>query len=198
LITSVLDEFGENVQDVRGENRTFYTTGWQGLWKYIGAQVAGPSASGKRGTAIQSANWPVYRYADIFLMRSEANIMLGNSRQAVIDLNVIKQRANITSLREDIATEMTQKELLMELLMERKKEFIGEGKRWYDIVRMAKKENFTLYKDDMVELLLNNVPINERPIYITRLSSNYSFFLPIFKEEIDKGDGVLIQNPVYQ
>ncbi|MDR1274717.1 MAG: RagB/SusD family nutrient uptake outer membrane protein [Odoribacteraceae bacterium] len=198
LVTSLADEFKENDQDVRGENRTYYTTGWMGLWKYLGMQVAGPSASGKRSTSVQSANWPVYRLAEAYLMRSEANLMLGNARQAAIDLNVIRQRAKVTTLREDVAEAMTQKELLMELLKERKMEFIGEGKRWYDIVRTAKKSNFALYKDDMVALLLNNIPVSERPIYLTRLSSNNSFFLPINKDEIDRCDGVLIQNPVYQ
>jgi hypothetical protein len=200
LTASLVDEFGEESGDVRGENKSYYVSSdWLGLWKFIGTQVAGASGAGKRATSVQSADWIVYRYADIFLMRAEANVMLGsNIRQAVMDLNTIKQRAKVSSLREDVAGEMTQKELLMEVIKERKKEFLGEGKRWFDMVRVAKKENFTLYKNDMVEMLLNNVPISERPIYITRLSSNDSFFLPIHKEEIERSNGVLIQNPVYQ
>lgn len=196
MSTELVAEFAEFARDVRGEYSTFISDeSWASIWKHIGLQQGSMAGVLKRTSTGDPANWIIYRLAEIYLIRAEAYTMQNNFAAGVRDLNTIRQRARLGNVD---ASSMGQKELLFEILNERKKEFVGEGKRWYDLVRIAKKEDFTLYKSDVLDVLLTNVSVNERPIYLTRLSDNNSLFLPIFKDEITMGKGVLVQNPAYQ
>ena len=78
------------------------------------------------------------------------------------------------------------------------KEFIAEGKRWFDLLRLARIDHFSKFKTMVVNILLKNISLNERPIYQTKLSKEGSFYFPIHKDEIDMSGGLLIQNAAYQ
>lgn len=180
--------------DLRGKNITYYTENtWLGLWKYVGTQ---PNGTTKRPNTERSANWIFYRYADVLLMQSEAYCMLNQKSKSIELLNRIKKRAGIQELDPEDAG-LSQKSLLTAIMQERKLEFVGEGKRWFDLVRYAKKNDFMTYKSDVIEILLNNIPMAERAIYKAKLSNSWSFYLPIHKDEIDMGNGILVQNPAY-
>lgn len=199
LIQKVADEFeaDENAGDVRGLNNTY--TKDHLIWKYLGTTNDG---SGMRGNANLSANWIFYRYAEVFLIYAEACVMYENTEtyrlEAMKAINVVRSRAETTQLKEDDVLTMSERDLLLLILNERKKEFVAEGKRWYDLVRIAKKNNYTTYKQTVIDILLENVPMAEKAIYQTKLSNPYSLYLPIYKNEIDMGKGVLVQNPAYQ
>lgn len=82
------------------------------------------------------------------------------------------------------------------IMNERLCEFVGEGKRWFDILRVAHRENFK-YKDMLIELLLKNISAKYRPIYLQKLQDTRGYYLPIAQKEIEANSGVLIQNPYY-
>ncbi|WP_303003717.1 RagB/SusD family nutrient uptake outer membrane protein [Bacteroides congonensis] len=78
-------------------------------------------------------DWPVYRYADLQLLLAEIVALQGGDPAAYI--NSVRERAYGSAYaankypREGETAEDA-------ILEERSKEFVGEGKRWYDIRRM--------------------------------------------------------------
>ncbi|MDN5217080.1 RagB/SusD family nutrient uptake outer membrane protein [Fulvivirgaceae bacterium BMA12] len=87
-------------------------------------EAADPTAGGS------SNDFPVIRYAEVLLIYAEAQAELGNFNTANDYLNLVRNRAglgdvNLTGLAEF-------KEAVLD---ERRKEFVAEGIRWFDLVR---------------------------------------------------------------
>lgn len=83
---------------------------------------------------------PIYRFADVMLLRAEAMIHENKPAQDIIDIvNQIRSRCGntIVAKAEDYPTRigMTQSSLEKLVLDERQMEFYGEPKRWFDIIR---------------------------------------------------------------
>lgn len=79
-------------------------------------------------------NVPLYRYADVLLMLAEAKNNLGQDPSA--EINAVRQRAYGENYGDPyIFANGTQAVNAKAILDERMKEFIGEGKRWWDLVR---------------------------------------------------------------
>lgn len=183
--------------DARGEGANFVTSK-SCVWKYLGRDVANTDVNNTRPDASRSPNWIFYRYADVYLIHAEACAMLPQPdyEAAVNSLNEVHTRAGLNLLSTD--EQYTQESFLTLLLDERKKEFIAEGKRWFDLLRLARIDHFSKFKTMVVNILLKNISLNERPIYQTKLSKEGSFYFPIHKDEIDMSGGLLIQNEAYQ
>jgi hypothetical protein len=98
--------------------------------KYAGEQNAGSRAIDN--------DFPIYRYADLLLMKAEAEILLGQDPST--EINLVRARAygsnyNAATLGfPNQAIDANPKEAL---LQERLLEFIFEGKRWYDLRRFG-------------------------------------------------------------
>lgn len=200
MLPKLVDKFQEDeaVTDLRALNSTYTKDNL--IWKYLGTLTDGTTM---RGNNNKSANWIFYRYADVLMMYAEACVLLkagdpANNLKAAAALNAVKERAGVPVITEADALEMSQRSFLEAILAERKKEFVAEGKRWFDLVRVAKKDNYTTYRDMIISVLLENVPMAEKAIYQTKLSNPYSLYFPIHKTEIDAGQGLLVQNPAYQ
>ncbi len=76
-------------------------------------------------------NFPVLRYADVLLMKSEALNELGRTSEAEIALNEVRTRAGlvaVTNLSKDVFRE--------KVLHERRIELAFEGHRWFDLIRV--------------------------------------------------------------
>lgn len=78
---------------------------------------------------------PVYRYADVLLLLAEVKNLLGED--PTMEVNQIRQRAYGANYDESIHgfTNGSTSENARAILEERYKEFIGEGKRWWDLRR---------------------------------------------------------------
>lgn len=75
------------------------------------------------------ANFVMFRLADIYLLRAECRNKLGDVAGAAADLNKIRERAGATPFNG------VSKELKLAIFQEREKELLGEGHRFYDVVR---------------------------------------------------------------
>ena len=78
---------------------------------------------------------PVYRYADVLLLLAEVKNLLGED--PTTEINQVRQRAfgaNYDAALHGFVNG-TQVENANAILNERYKEFIGEGKRWWDLRR---------------------------------------------------------------
>lgn len=84
-------------------------------------------------------NFIVLRYADVLLMYAEAlNEVAYNGAQtspAMKALNEVHTRAGLSEI--DVATLKNQAEFRHAIMVERQKEFVYEGHRWFDVVRMG-------------------------------------------------------------
>lgn len=80
--------------------------------------------------------YPIYRYADILLLQAEAKAHLGKWDEAVELIKPIRDRAG---LQTPTSFEFTSEEELVDfILRERQVELVGEGRRWFDLVRTGK------------------------------------------------------------
>lgn len=100
------------------------------LKKYQGEQNA--------GTRAYTNDYPIYRYADLLLLLAEAKVLLDEDPGN--EINQIRQRAYGSNYEPAIhaypnqAIDANPSEAI---LQERLFEFIGEGKRWYDLRRFG-------------------------------------------------------------
>lgn len=116
---------------------------------------------GKNGT-INLDNVPVIRASELYLNRAEANYNLGNTADALTDLNIIRVRSGLPART---ATELTGIALLNEIYRQARLEFGFEGHRWFDlkrtgqnVVKAAAQGGGLLYTDYRI---LANIPVNE-------------------------------------
>ena len=85
----------------------------------------------------------VYRWADMLLLRAEANAALGNSPAALIDLEEVRTRAGIG----EYTGPTDKKSLEKEILDERLRELFLEQKRWFDLVRFHFGGTINIYEE---------------------------------------------------
>lgn len=192
ISASTLDLLNED--DIRGEGGSYKGSN---LWKYAGTERA-ILTSGTRGSDERDANWIFYRLPDILLMKAEALVLSANGNQQMFNdaielVNTLRRRAEI---KKDLDAPATSDECLQIVLNERQIEFVGEGKRWFDILRTAKRNHYEK-RSYLVNILLNGLSAQDRLIYEAKLEDENSYFLPILQDEIDNSGGILVQNPYY-
>ncbi len=188
---------GQGLRHVRDDVRSIrYDAAGTRVWKY--STTSAGSTSGRADTD-RDVNFIVYRLTEIYLMKAEALIMKeeGNVENytAAYDLiNTIRERGGFDAPHPALFT--TELEGLEYLLLERQREFLAEGKRWFDLVRIALKKD-AQYKDLLINILVEDIPAQNRDIYRGKLQDPYGYFFPIHKDEIDSSGGVLTQNEYY-
>ena len=80
-------------------------------------------------------DFPVYRYADVLLLMAEAKAKLGLDPSP--EMNQIRQRAYGAAAVPYVNSSVDNN--MKAILEERLREFIGEGKRWWDLRRAGDK-----------------------------------------------------------
>ena len=85
--------------------------------------------------SLSGVNYPVLRYADVLLMKAEAlnEINGGPTSDAYNAINQVRTRAQIANL----TSGLNQAAFRDSVFLERRKEFIQEGHRWFDLVRQG-------------------------------------------------------------
>jgi len=135
-----------------------------------------PQHPGNRGNG--PGNIRLIRYADVLLMAAEALNENGNPNQALVYLNMVRERARggNTAVLPDITTTNTS-ELRLAIWRERRSELAMEQHRWFDLVRQGR----------VVEVMSAHKP---------NFTPGKHELLPIPQAEIDVS-GTLTQNPGY-
>lgn len=128
------------------------------------------------------ANFGILRYADVLLNYAEAANLL-KAGDGVDELNMIRKRAGLANF-----TSTSQAEIDNEILNQRRYEFVGEAKVYFDELRKDKIAEFAADKCER--------GVEEGIIYISDLvfkaSKNYLFKIP--QGDLD-GNKALEQNP---
>ena len=121
------------------------------------------------------ANFVVYRYADVLLMKAEALNELGRTSEAQIPLNIVRERAGLEGVNG-----LGQDEMREKIIHERRMELAFEGHRWFDMIRISHGEY-------AIEFL--------KSIGKTNINKNRLLF-PIPQTEMD-ANNLMEQNPGY-
>jgi hypothetical protein len=79
----------------------------------------------------------LWRLADVYLMRAEANIRAGRAASAIDDLNVIRRRAALAGQNNDVDVTAFNASPIDYLLDERERELAGEERRFFTLTRMG-------------------------------------------------------------
>jgi hypothetical protein len=174
---------GEDIS-IRKNSETDFT-----IWKYVGQSPDGRTT--RSGIYQYSANWIVYRYADVLLMKAEALSQLGRYTEALEILNEIRQRAGVPA----ISLPNSAQEYEDAILEERALELAFEGKRWFDLVRMGRRNDYAR-KDNLVSVIIQNVPSTQKRVLASKLTNPRGWFMPINKDELERNLN-LVQNPYY-
>ncbi|WP_159727332.1 RagB/SusD family nutrient uptake outer membrane protein [Sphingobacterium sp. 18053] len=140
-------------------------------------------------------NFQLYRVSDVMLMRAEALAELGRGTEALAlleDLRIKRKAIRAT----DPNIEATDLEgIILFVFAERARELTFEGKRWFDLLRLAKKDNYANI-NVLVDLVTKVVDANVRQSAINKVRDVDSHYLPILETELFK-DKQLKQNPFY-
>jgi starch-binding outer membrane protein, SusD/RagB family len=169
----------------RDDARNFQGRG--AIWKYRGKDALGLVA---RSSTERDANWILYRFADILLIKAEAAIEL---EQFDVANNLIGE----TLLRAGMPYEQSYDKVLLRkaLLDEKGREFLLEGKRWFDLLRAAKRNNFQ-NKNIIIDMILSGADVKQQAILRTKVFDTLSYYLPIAERELIYNHN-LVQNPYY-
>jgi starch-binding outer membrane protein, SusD/RagB family len=86
--------------------------------------------------SIDDSDMHLFRYAGVLLMLAEAENQLGNTAAALALVNQIRDARELPRV---LATEFTNKAELENIILdERQMELLGEGVRWWDLIRTGK------------------------------------------------------------
>lgn len=183
-------------------------------------------------------NWIVYRMTDVMLIKAEALACMGNSNLKAVKAicNAIHRRSycnyrnsskvpntdatidgtigNTTAASKKSKNGVTLGEIIMYVMNERQIELIGEGKRWFDLVRLAERCSYS--KSDaedpreagvtngqtgmtaMIELFLGTGSNASYATTLTnRFKNRYGMYCPIYYMEVKASEGAIEQNPVW-
>ena len=128
-------------------------------------------------------DWVHFRYAEILLAVAEAeNELNGPTQKAYDAINRIRKRAEMPPLPQGL----DQVQMREKIRHERRIELAFEGHRYFDLKRWH-----------IIEEIMNNFEEPTLPLYKSVFEKRF-YLWPIPQSEIDKNNGVLIQNPDYK
>lgn len=186
-----IDESDPTLQDLRSGGVSYQPLDMS-IWKYNGE-----TSTTLRAANQSIANYTIYRYADVLLMQAEALAWIpGNGDKVMERINRVRNRAGAlesTKREPDLTSSSALAEYVFE---ERGREFAFEGKRWFDLLRYAKRNDYE-NRETLLSLGTTNVPSNLSQSVTIKLLDNNSHYLPVPFREIQANKN-LIQNPFYQ
>lgn len=176
--------------DIRADGASVRATD-QTIWKYVGL-----STSTTRAQEESYAHWIFYRYADILLMKAEAENQLGNGQAAIDIINIIRNRARALIATAQNPAPNDKIAIGDYIIKERAREFAFEGKRWFDLLRNAKRDNYQRL-DLLLDVVAITVPADRQQQAIAKFRDKNCHYLPIFTYELTTNKA-LVQNPFYK
>lgn len=158
-------------------------------------------------------NWIFYRMTDVMLMMAEAYAITGEYDKCRSIVDAIQKRSMLdqtTGL--SIASDNNKESCIKLVMKERLIELLGEGKRWFDLVRYAerigggseKDPRQPQYKDgaegvkEMIETFMKNGYYSQLYTSLTtRIQNRYGLYCPIYYRERSANHYMIPQNPVW-
>ena len=191
-----------------------------------------------RYTSTAYNNWIIYRMTDVMLIKAEALACIGTSNLKTVKgiCNAIHRRSycnfresskipntdamtegnigNASGATKKAKNGVTLTDGIMYVMNERQIELIGEGKRWFDLVRLAERSSYSKSDPEdprekgytngqtgmtaMIELFLGTGSNASYATTLTnRFKNRYGLYCPIYYMEVKASNGAIEQNPVW-
>ena len=212
-------------QEIEGKTNSadFYVTKWNKIEPNFKSSIGTETAVIAMKTDVESYNnWIIYRLSDVLLMNAEARACLANLNIDKADntdvckrlIRMVNRRwwldlveggdveTNLASAAKDYDMDKTQNDLIKLVMDTRKIEFVGEGKRWFDLVRFA--ERLSSSDEDEVGMReMYNTYMSVLMGYETarnRCENLWGLYSPIYYMECKAyraAGAVINQNPVW-
>lgn len=147
---------------------SYSTTGYN-VRKFLVSKTISPEYN------TSPANFVVYRYADVLLMKAEALNEMGRTAEAAEPLNIVRRRAGLPDV-----SGLSQDDMREKIIHERRIELAFEGHRWFDMIRLS-------HGDYAIKFL--------KSIGKSRVNKDRLLF-PIPQTEMD-ANSLMKQNPGY-
>jgi len=190
-MNNVLKAYYDGALDVtRGLNNTYINgSTW---WKYSGLTTT---------TLIirptPDPDFILYRLPDVMLMKAEALAHLGSFAQkteAIQLIDAVRTRAAISPYGISLDGNAPYSLLIELIIQERAMELALEGKRWFDLVRVATNDKTP---DFLIDRVVKSRSVSERSIIKSRIIDPRSWYMPISQYELNRNPQ-LVQNPYYK
>lgn len=185
----------ESPNDLRAYDSYWLYGGMYFIYKYVGFGRANGGTSSSVYTIRQTTpNWIIYRLSDVILMKAEALAQKGTSDDlddAVDLVNATYMRSNMLETPLDRTSYPTKEDVQKLVLRERQREFLFEGKRWFDLVRLARREGTTSTLNTYVEAKMSNAGASLGAPVLNAM------YMPVSKTELEANPN-MTQNPFYE
>lgn len=140
-----------------------------------------------------TSNWIVYRLSDVILMKAEA--LLQKTRDSKLEdvialVNRTYKRSNTLSDTLSATSYSGFSDVQSLVLRERQRELMFEGKRWFDLLRLARRSNSTA---PLINYVSKTTSGNAA---LGKMSVMNALYWPINKNDI-LANSLLVQNPFY-
>ena len=177
--------------DIRSDGCSYKAGDNYSFWKYIGM-----NEDEARDRDQSYAHFIVYRYAEILLFKAEALSQQGFTNEALEIVNLIRNRAHAQRTTNFVGNSESIDDVDGYILEERSRELAFEGKRWYDLLRFAKRNNYKK-KNIIINMIMRSAP----PEKIQTISNKYQdtlfHYFPIHELELEANPN-LEQNPFFE
>jgi len=158
----------------------------------------------------------VMRISEIYLIKAEAeNELNGPTTKAYNAFNLLRARARLANgtartTPANLQTGLTKDQFRMKIVDERALEFVGEGQRWFDLVRMKSPTGTTMLEyqlNTVIPALPQGVPVFNTstriwgggltfPANVPPFQKRFLLF-PIPYSELSTNSAITYQNPGY-
>lgn len=157
------------------------------IWKYLGLGRILPSTLAIippiRQPYRSDAIWQGYRFAEVILMKAEALNRMGDKAGAITQVNRIRSRYGPTDVI-PVTVNSTTEEIEDYIFKERARELAFEGKRWFDLLRLARRGRKALLKA-AVKSRIGTARYTELHLD-SKLDNAAGWYLPFNAEEVKR------------
>ena len=208
-------DYGTSQSSSSGSSSYYYLTKWMASLFDMSTGNLTTDISQEYGSKSYH-NWIFYRMTDVMLMMAEAYAITGEYETCDNIVDAIQKRSQLdqtTGLsKSGTSREKTKKACIDLVMRERLVELLGEGKRWFDLVRYAERigggtkadprEPEYMDGSEGVKAMVNDYMAKG---YYSKLASNlvsrmqnrYGLYSPIYYRERSANYYLIPQNPVW-
>ena len=155
------------------------------IWKYLGLGRILPSTLAIippiRQPYRSDAIWQAYRFAECIMLKAEALNRMGDKAGAITQINRIRSRYGPTDVI-PVTTSSTTEEIEDYIFKERGRELAFEGKRWFDLLRLARRGRTDVMKA-AIKTRIGTTRYNALGLD-AKLSNPANWYLPFNAEEV--------------